>query len=109
MNPRIMLIAGAVIDDGVVNALHIAVRECSHRQRFLLCLPFAIWASFVAASAAEGFSFAAILLGFSSAFLVEVVRAFRLLLLGGLDYLHESSSVFPCHRDDLQSAVFGFR
>lgn len=60
VDPRVVVIARAVVEDGVVDALHIAIHECAHRRRreefplvtlvFLLHLPV----SFVTTAAAAG-------------------------------------------------------
>lgn len=97
--------AGTVVDDGVVNALDVTVHESTHWQ-CLFCLPIATWASFFVA--AMGSRLTPILPNFhSSPSLVKVVRVLtRFLFLWGLDYLHESTSVFPCNGDNLQPPIF---
>jgi len=95
MHPRIMMTAWRIVNDWVVNTLHITVHKCTHRR-------WPHWSSFVVLVllAVAFFTTAALaspITAFTSriALLVESMRiAFKKMFLRRTDYFHESTFVF---------------
>lgn len=94
MDPGIVVVAAAVVNNGVVNSLNIAVQERRHRLRLrrqifvLVVVGFALFAAVLIKGVAFG----------------GRVR----FLAGGVD-LHEGSSVVACNGDHPHSQLFGIR
>lgn len=103
VNSGIVVSAAAVVHDGIVNALNVAVHVGSHGQ-CILCLPFltlvllhiAFVAAGAGAAATAAIGFAIVFRVSGGAFLVKV-SGFLVgsSFVGGFDEFHESSSVFP--------------
>lgn len=106
-----MVSAAAVVHNGIVNALNVAVHECGHWQS-IICLPFltlvllrlSIVAVATAAAAAAGCVFAVASHDSASAILVKVLGPFTS-FVRGFDELQESSFVFPCKGYDPHANV----
>lgn len=101
VNSGIVVSAAAVVHDGIVHALNVAVHVGSHGQ-CILCLPFLtlvlLRTAFVAAGAAAtaAIGFAVVFCVSGGAFLVKVSGLLvGFSFVGGFDEFHESSSVFP--------------